>query len=818
MATDYSYTQEGSLGLELVESETGWPVLKTKGSGQSISHKLYPKDVLTSINGSIVYHHQFKRVLNMLRQCGRPVTLSFLRCTTPAQRLTYLGESASNVGAFGMPPTNPNTTPTNGGRDTDSAAAAAPPPPANKPNKNAAPPPPANKPSRYDDLSTTARPNVPNRPNRTRTRNRSGEGNGGQRERESQQSSFSVPPRRGGGRGGSSNSTSNGFSVPPRRGKTPVVAMDTTPGNPGFTVPPRRGGIQNQPKEDVKVNKDGFKIPSRRKVASGVVVVASGGQRNTRNVVKRDKVIVTAVQNSVQDGDSSDTNKKYDSVDMYAGVTGQKFAAPPRRNKNSSGGQPQAKPMQVKPKPTKQGFYGMATAPSEDIGIGSVLDGNGNGNSSNAEVVQIVVGSQSHNRTVSQLDARSGRPSQNPKTPRRPNRENNVASSLGRHGSDLFKQSLRQGPLPDPKPKNEIGSIASALGGLMADLDSAMSRATGSSTGSNTGSSTGSNTGSNTGSSSSGREAAPPPPPNKPNNSSSSSSSSDSFNDVNRRRVDPLQVTEDELAPPLKLTRSMIFGKKTTTMIDSSSSGSSGGSGSGSGSTMTSSSYGSTTTTPSSSASFSTTLTTEAIFPFVAEQSDELSFNKNDTIYDVTEKDEDWYYGYIRGKKGAFPKAYVKTISTNGRRTKWKFDSEHSDELSFPENAIVECIEEKDDEWSWGTYHGERGVFPTSYMGEIATLTSATAATTTTTSASNVGGYVSGSLSSDTYVPGQFSSGASDYSYDSTSNNNTSSNGSSYSSGIVVEDTMSPMEKAQQLLKGLQGASDAADAVNAVGK
>ena len=172
------------------------------------------------------------------------------------------------------------------------------------------------------------------------------------------------------------------------------------------------------------------------------------------------------------------------------------------------------------------------------------------------------------------------------------------------------------------------------------------------------------------------------------------------------------------------------------------------------------------------------------------------------------------YYGYLRGKKGAFPKGYVKTIPSDNRLTKWAFEAEHSDELSFPKNVVLECIEKKDEEWSWATYQGKRGALPTSYLGKTVeggggggggnSGTSGSSSSSSNSSSSSSGGYVPGSLSSSSYVPGQFSSGP------STEPSYTSSAPSASASA-----ELSPLEQARLLLGGVQQASAAADAVTA---
>ena len=112
----------------------------------------------------------------------------------------------------------------------------------------------------------------------------------------------------------------------------------------------------------------------------------------------------------------------------------------------------------------------------------------------------------------------------------------------------------------------------------------------------------------------------------------------------------------------------------------------------------------------------------EASYDFTAERFDELTFHRGDVIFDVAEKDADWLVGWIRGKRGAFPRGYVKDLLHSSTRrggvwkAKWKFDAEMADELSFPVGAVIEGLEAKDTEWAWGSYEGKRGVVPKDYL------------------------------------------------------------------------------------------------------
>ena len=767
-----TFKEEGTLGLELVESNTGWPVLKTKASGQAKQHNLVKKDVLVSINKVDIYPNQFVLVLKSLRSCGRPVTLTFIRCATAVQRMTYLGENVENVGAFGLPPQLPRPSPRG---ESGERVGDAPPPPPNKPTKPSSisspskntdtPGPPPNKPRTTNVAAAAAAAayntigDAPIVPRRTRPSARRDAANkpsfsvpsrntAVSKHREEPQ--FRVPARQRGGASSNGGSNSSGGSS---NGDTSSVA-----GNSGFKIPPRRGGSTEQ-----KDNTTLFQVPPRRR----------GKQRV--------KVQTIAVK---------DTSITGGAASMYASVTGVEvastFVVPSRKIPGRSGGGGASVTAAVEPsKPTKSGFYGMATSPHEDVSGG-----------------------------VTKM---------NPKTPHRPRKQGVViiaggSKTLGRHGSDLFKQSM-QGTLrpsmnrvsiiqpyqqqpnsvPDPQPQNAVGSVASALGGLMADLDQAVRtvshiapqrRYTITRRPGDSGklverdaegnealavddylsarTLTGINAEELTSWEREARGLAPVDNFQRSNDCSSGSiggRSSSSISTKTRIR-DPYEITGE--APPLKLTKSMIFGKKSRLV-----GGNAGGLLDG-GSITTSSDVGtierrdtgvrlevsgSDRAHAHARGGASSSLTVQALYPIEAENSDELTCKKDDFIYDVTVKDEDWYFGYLKGKRKCFPKNYVKAVQTSIRKTKYAFAAEHSDEISFPKNVTVEGVEKKDDEWSWLTYNGRRGVAPTSYLASADTSSSDPLGASNGYIPSST--YVPGSLTSDAYIPGQFSSSTS---------------------------------------------------------
>jgi hypothetical protein len=828
-----NFVQTGSLGLELVESPTGHVVLKTRGNGPAKVFNLRAEDVLTEIiyKGKTTYPSNMASALTVLKNAGRPVTLVFIRPNNAQQRQTYLGESAATGGSFGLPPSTQKS------RSPRSEIPKAPPKTSRAPVA----------PTRPSPRQRGSQPIAPKRPSSKRNERNVGA-------QITTPSQFSVPKRRGGG---------NTFAIPSRRANKKIDG-DEGGGGAKFAIPKRRGkkGVTPSPSSTGNSGGDEFKfnIPTRRK---------SKTEETSNRVIKSSVIINAPRQARNLDAQNSNTNRlrqqvipvandtttknvgMYASVDGAETATANKFAVPSRRGGNHGIGAEKEEA-----KNTKSGFYGAVMAPDHDVGFGATSIPK-----RETPRVQPSVGrSPSEGDRPPKVD-RPARESLDVHTPSvipsgvTINKPRNSEKSLGRHGSDLFKHvmggrsddttSYQYQPASnkDPPPSKSTGSVASALGGLMNDLDglvgnvakSAESRQyTSDSNGQvrsrdkygNTGLpinnsvATTSITGTNGDELTSWEREARGMGSSSITGGSSGQNTHTSISTKTRIR-DPYEITGE--AMPLKLTRSMVFGNKGQPGLfgaipqdepiapqnhAESRSGSNGGSSNRAG--ADGNSVGDVGTGA---------LTVKAIYAFEAELNDELSFGKGAIIYDVTVKDEDWYFGYTKGKKGAFPKEFVKNLPPNSRRAKWAFDAEHDDELSFPKDGVVECIEKKDNDWSWGTYKGKRGCFPSSYLGDkvdssgdisgrrsggLSSGSSGGKNQRNGNSSGSSGGYVPGSLSSDSYVPGQFSS-------------ESSSSEPFFTSSAPAHSgpELSSLERARMLLGGVQQASEAADAVAA---
>ena len=64
MSFSYTFDKRGSLGLELIESPTGYAVLKSPGDGQAAGFDLIAQDVVLEVHGQVCGTN-FSATMNM---------------------------------------------------------------------------------------------------------------------------------------------------------------------------------------------------------------------------------------------------------------------------------------------------------------------------------------------------------------------------------------------------------------------------------------------------------------------------------------------------------------------------------------------------------------------------------------------------------------------------------------------------------------------------------------------------------------------------------------------------------------------------------
>jgi len=123
----------------------------------------------------------------------------------------------------------------------------------------------------------------------------------------------------------------------------------------------------------------------------------------------------------------------------------------------------------------------------------------------------------------------------------------------------------------------------------------------------------------------------------------------------------------------------------------------------------------------------------KALYDYVADEDNELSFHENDIIT-VTKEDSEsgWWEGEFKGAKGMFPGNYVQLVDDKEQHTSlppparpppqrkckvlFDFTAETEDELSIREGEII-IINSEAEGWMLGTNEkGKQGLFPANYV------------------------------------------------------------------------------------------------------
>ncbi|KAJ5909179.1 hypothetical protein N7495_001861 [Penicillium taxi] len=144
-------------------------------------------------------------------------------------------------------------------------------------------------------------------------------------------------------------------------------------------------------------------------------------------------------------------------------------------------------------------------------------------------------------------------------------------------------------------------------------------------------------------------------------------------------------------------------------------------------------------------------------FDYEKAEDNEIDLRETEYVTEIEMVDEDWWLGVnVQGERGLFPANYVEIVEdeaagaahaqepiaepepehipepepepevapvhssagSQGPTAKAIYDYEAAEdnELSFPEDAIIENVEFPDDDWWLGEYNGARGLFPANYV------------------------------------------------------------------------------------------------------
>lgn len=106
----------------------------------------------------------------------------------------------------------------------------------------------------------------------------------------------------------------------------------------------------------------------------------------------------------------------------------------------------------------------------------------------------------------------------------------------------------------------------------------------------------------------------------------------------------------------------------------------------------------------------------EAAFAFSARNDSELSFPSGALIEVTKDVDEDWFEGSFNGNTGLFPKSYLKSSERPCARAVYPFVGESVGELTFREGDCIFLRKRLNSQWMEGEIDGKVGLFPSSFV------------------------------------------------------------------------------------------------------
>ena len=118
-----------------------------------------------------------------------------------------------------------------------------------------------------------------------------------------------------------------------------------------------------------------------------------------------------------------------------------------------------------------------------------------------------------------------------------------------------------------------------------------------------------------------------------------------------------------------------------------------------------------------STVAYSGGLFVEAAVGFNARNDDELTFPPGALIELTREVDNDWLEGSFNGKRGLFPKCYIKdSFQRPCARAVYPFVGESQGELTFREGERIFLRKRLNSQWMEGELDGNVGLFPSSFV------------------------------------------------------------------------------------------------------
>ncbi|KAK2682683.1 SH3 domain [Fusarium oxysporum f. sp. vasinfectum] len=97
-------------------------------------------------------------------------------------------------------------------------------------------------------------------------------------------------------------------------------------------------------------------------------------------------------------------------------------------------------------------------------------------------------------------------------------------------------------------------------------------------------------------------------------------------------------------------------------------------------------------------------------------EDNEIDLIEGDVVTNIDMVDEDWWMGTnSRGESGLFPSNYVE-LAGHTAVALYDYEAAEDNELSFPEDATITNLEFPDEDWWFGHYAGQAGLFPANYV------------------------------------------------------------------------------------------------------
>ena len=104
-----------------------------------------------------------------------------------------------------------------------------------------------------------------------------------------------------------------------------------------------------------------------------------------------------------------------------------------------------------------------------------------------------------------------------------------------------------------------------------------------------------------------------------------------------------------------------------------------------------------------------------ALYDFNASNIGELSFVQGDVIIITQEINRDWYEGIVECRKGLFPVSYTEKLELSNCRivtATQDYNSNNERELSFFKGDQIRILSELDNHWLHGELKGKVGILP----------------------------------------------------------------------------------------------------------